>query len=219
MQAQGPPSTKICTYKDWLFAAYGQTFAETFPMEYGLKNHTTSAENITTDWLGPRMYRPSLEEVLRGALSPTTPDVHYITEFRYPSRRGFVSFLNLFLKQTELRVDHELVSLDPKARSLRFANGAESTYDYVISSIPLLPSVSVPTVLVNRSTDDGRTWSAPISPHHDTAQTQHGFGSLFDLPGGGFGLVWLDGRGIDPEADADVHVPSKSRYAERVKAG
>jgi hypothetical protein len=35
---------------------------------------------------------------------------------------------------------------------------------WMISSIPLLPtSLVVPTVFVNRSTDDGRTWSTPIS--------------------------------------------------------
>ncbi len=33
---------------------------------------------------------------------------------------------------------------------------------WLISSIPLLPTRQVPTVLVNRSTDDGRTWSAPV---------------------------------------------------------
>jgi BNR repeat-like domain len=33
---------------------------------------------------------------------------------------------------------------------------------WMISSIPLLPSTSVPTVFVNRSTDDGRTWSPPV---------------------------------------------------------
>ena len=36
---------------------------------------------------------------------------------------------------------------------------------WLISSIPLLPepSLTVPTVFVNRSTDDGRTWSQPVS--------------------------------------------------------
>jgi hypothetical protein len=33
---------------------------------------------------------------------------------------------------------------------------------WLISSIPLLPSAAVPTVFVNRSTDDGRTWSTPV---------------------------------------------------------
>lgn len=39
-------------------------------------------------------------------------------------------------------------------------DAAHSTW--LISSIPLLPSTSVPTVFVNRSTDDGRTWSTPV---------------------------------------------------------
>ena len=48
-----------------------------------------------------------------------------------------------------------------------------------------------------RSTDEGRTWSAPFSPHHDGTNTQHGFASLFDT-GGGLGVIWLDGRAMTP---------------------
>lgn len=44
------------------------------------------------------------------------------------------------------------------------------------------------------SADDGRTWSAPLSPHHDNTRTQHGFASLFEMPGRALGVVWLDGR-------------------------
>lgn len=46
------------------------------------------------------------------------------------------------------------------------------------------------------TSDDGRTWSAPASPHHDGTKTEHGFASLFALPGGDLGLVWLDGRAM-----------------------
>jgi hypothetical protein len=34
---------------------------------------------------------------------------------------------------------------------------------WMISSIPLLPNLVVPTVFVSRSTDDGRTWGPPVS--------------------------------------------------------
>jgi len=51
------------------------------------------------------------------------------------------------------------------------------------------------------SKDEGRTWSAPTSPHHDGTKTQHGFASLFQTPEGGLGLVWLDGRAVDPDPD------------------
>ena len=50
-------------------AAFGHTFAETFPLTYARKYHTTTQDELTTDWLGPRMYRPNLEEIFRGALA------------------------------------------------------------------------------------------------------------------------------------------------------
>jgi hypothetical protein len=46
------------------------------------------------------------------------------------------------------------------------------------------------------SRDDGRSWSAAVSPHHDATLTEHGFASLFQAPGAGLGLVWLDGRAM-----------------------
>jgi hypothetical protein len=51
------------------------------------------------------------------------------------------------------------------------------------------------------SKDEGRTWSAPASPHHDGTKSQHGFVSLFQTPDRGLGLVWLDGREVDPDPD------------------
>jgi len=50
------------------------------------------------------------------------------------------------------------------------------------------------------SKDSGATWSRPTTPHHDGTRTQHGFASLFQVPGGGLGLVWLDGRATNPES-------------------
>jgi hypothetical protein len=44
------------------------------------------------------------------------------------------------------------------------------------------------------SRNGGRTWSTPVTPHHDGTRTEHGFASLFPMPGQGLGLAWLDGR-------------------------
>jgi len=135
--ARQQPDAPVANYGEWLVASYGRTFAATFPMEYGRKYHTTEAANMTTDWLGPRLYRPELREVFQGVVSPSTRDVHYVSHFRYPSRNGFVSYLDPFLEQTELRLEHRLTRLDPRARTLAFANGEVVRYDQVVSSIPL----------------------------------------------------------------------------------
>jgi hypothetical protein len=49
------------------------------------------------------------------------------------------------------------------------------------------------------SKDDGRTWSPSLLPHSDGTKTEHGFASLFQMPGAGLGLVWLDGRAMTPQ--------------------
>lgn len=135
---QGETNGKpIENYADWLIASYGKTFAETFPMEYGFKYHTTTADNMSTAWLGPRLYRAKLEEVLVGALSPETPDVHYVDYVRYPSHDGFVSYLNLLPRHTQINLGHKLVKIDPAAQELHFANGVTAGYDAVVSSVPL----------------------------------------------------------------------------------
>jgi len=51
-------------------------------------------------------------------------------------------------------------------------------------------------VRLARSTDDGASWTKSFTPHHDGTQTEHGFASLFQMPGAGLGLVWLDGRAM-----------------------
>lgn len=135
--AREEPAKDIRNYEDWLVASYGRTFAENFPIPYNLKYHTTPPRNMTTDWLGPRMYRPSLEEALRGALGPTTKVVHYVDHFRYPRYGGFASYVLPFSVCADTHLDHELVRIEPRDRLLRFRNGAVVPYHQVISSIPL----------------------------------------------------------------------------------
>jgi protoporphyrinogen oxidase len=131
------PERPIKNYADWLVSSLGRTFADLFPMQYTRKYHLTTAENMSTDWLGPRIYRPTLEEVLRGALSPSAPHVHYITHFRYPTNGGFISYLNKFVPLGNLKLNHQLSSIDPITRTLTFSNGHITNYDGLVSSVPL----------------------------------------------------------------------------------
>jgi protoporphyrinogen oxidase len=137
VRASNATDPKISNYEDWLRASYGDTFAETFPMQYTVKYHTTEARNLNTRWIGPRLYRPKLEEVISGALVPSTPDVHYISHFRYPSRGGFKSYLHPFANMAKMHLSHKVMGIDPNTRVITFGNGRTLPYSALISSMPL----------------------------------------------------------------------------------
>lgn len=72
-------------------------------------------------------------------------------------------------------------------------------------------------VNIARSNDGGNAWSAPMVPHRDNTQTEHGFVSLISLADGRLGAVWLDGRNMKNMMETDEHAPAPEsmtlRYA------
>ena len=48
-------------------------------------------------------------------------------------------------------------------------------------------------VKVSQSSDGGRTWSTPVTPHRDSSPNEHGFVAMW-RDGNRLGAVWLDGR-------------------------
>lgn len=135
--APGAAADANQSYAQWLHRTYGRTFAETFPIVYGHKYHTTTMDRLTTDWIGPRMYRPSVEEILRGALGGSVEGAHYVDKFRYPSEGGFVSYLEPFARRFPLCLDHHLVRIQPKERVLAFRGRSDVPYKALVSSVPL----------------------------------------------------------------------------------
>lgn len=127
----------IANYEEWLIRCYGETYARQFPMDYTIKYHTTEAKNLTTDWLGPRLYQPELEEVIHGMLSPETPDKHYISEFRYPNKKGFANFLSEAKTIAPIRYESEVTEIDVLKRTFTINGNETHDYDHLVSSMPL----------------------------------------------------------------------------------
>jgi hypothetical protein len=65
------------------------------------------------------------------------------------------------------------------------------------------------------SKDDGKTWSSSFTPHHDGTKREHGFASLFQMPGAGLGLIWLDGRAMASAEGHDSHGASEGAMSVR----
>ena len=132
-------------FKEWLYAVFGETFSETFPIRYSDKYHTTEAENIDLYEIKSRFYHPSFNEVLFGALSRETENVHYLKNCYYPTEGGFIRFLDKIIPEILLKLDHKVTSIDPDKKYVVFNNGKIEKYDYLISSIPLPELIKIIT--------------------------------------------------------------------------
>ncbi len=124
-------------YGQWLIDGFGEKLARTFPYAYTRKYWTVEPEQMTTDWIEQRIYRPDLAEVLRGALSDEFYNIHYISSVRYPETGGFQSFLKGLQEGAKINYGFEMAEVDVKKKKITFKNGFERHYEALVSSIPL----------------------------------------------------------------------------------
>jgi len=73
-------------------------------------------------------------------------------------------------------------------------------------------------VMVSRS-KEGSAWDAPVTPHRDGTQTEHGFVSLVPEDGAGVSAVWLDGRMFDGKEEGDPTAEMYLRWAQLAPGG
>ena len=146
---------------------------------------------------GPASAQPQLTSSARGIVLSWLENAGSDTRLRFAERtptgwseaRTIASGSDFFANYADLPSVRRTASGEVVAHWLRRNSPQTSGYD----------------VMIAHSTDDGRTWSAPFSPHHDGTKTQHGFASFFERPGAAepFGVVWLDGRLTTPSTNPD----------------
>ena len=124
-------------YREWLHRSLGPVFADTFPAAYTRKYWTTDPENMTTEWVGPRMHAPSMEEVRAAARGPLGTSTYYITTARYPERGGFVEYTRKMAEGAHIEYEKQLVGVHFGDRRLRFADDTVAHYEHLVSTIPL----------------------------------------------------------------------------------
>jgi protoporphyrinogen oxidase len=103
---------------------------------------------MTTEWLGSkvggRISRPSMEDVVKGAIDKNPRVLNYLTQFGYP-RGGFGQIAEKLGAEIHVRTSCGLLGLDGRSRTLTFVDGSTRNYETAVSTIPLPSLVSVAT--------------------------------------------------------------------------
>ena len=124
-------------YEEWLRLQFGNYFAEHFPMIYTQKYWMKEAKELRTEWVGNRVYQPSLDEVIAGSQTPNTPVTYYAKEMRYPRKGGYKAFLTSLADVANIEYGMCVVEICPIEKIVRFTNGREIGYKKLYSSLPL----------------------------------------------------------------------------------
>lgn len=124
-------------YESWLRHQYGNGIAERYPLRYTEKYWATPAKNLSTTWIGNRMRRAELDEILFGAFSTETPNTYYTKEMRYPKVGGYKAFIQPLIDATDIRINHKVVAIDTKKKIVTFENGMQVAYQNLVSTLPL----------------------------------------------------------------------------------
>ena len=128
--------TPIHNYEDWLRVQYGDAFAERFPMVYTKKYWMKEAKELRTEWVGQRMYQPSVEEVIAGSKTADTPQLYYAKEMRYPAKGGYKSYICELGEQADVHYNAEVTCIDLR-KKIVIAGEEQYQYERLISSLPL----------------------------------------------------------------------------------
>ena len=124
-------------YQEWLDLAFGPVFAREFSAAYTRKYWTRDPVELTTDWVGGRVFLPKVEDVMAGSKGPLGRQTHYVTQVRYPRRGGYQSFARKIAAGSRLKLGEKVVRIDLLGRQVWTDSGASYAYTRLINTLPL----------------------------------------------------------------------------------
>jgi len=135
-------SRDMCNFESWIHATYGSGIAEHFMLPYNRKLWKYSLQLMSHDWVGNRVPRPSLEDVIRGALTDDHKGVGPNKTFVYPRAGGIGAIPARFYEllgpdRPKVITGAAIVGIDPIDRRLELADGQSIHYRYLILTLPL----------------------------------------------------------------------------------
>lgn len=124
-------------FDEWIEFNFGKEIGS-FLRKYNRKIWNLDLKKMNVDWVGDRIYKPSVKEVIDGAIGfNECSNFYYYNKFRYPKRGGFISFFSKLVQQENINVNSECTSIDLSKQKFIINNDRSYNFKYIISTIPL----------------------------------------------------------------------------------
>jgi len=132
------PDDPTVSFEEWSLATFGRGISDAFMFPYNQKLFRRSPAEMTADWVSWAVPRPSLTQVVQGALGIENQGMGYNPTFRYP-REGGIGVLPAALAQrmTHLRTGARVTEVDVERREVLLEDGERLAYDELVVTTPL----------------------------------------------------------------------------------
>lgn len=131
--AQTPPATMAA----WIDQAFGPGIGRVFMRPYNEKVWAFPLDELRADWVGERVVRPDVEEIVRGALGARSFAQFPNAVVRYPNVGGFANMFAFLRPARDRMARGKVVWIDPAARTLGLDTGQTLSWSAVVSTLPL----------------------------------------------------------------------------------
>ena len=127
---------------DFILRHLGVGFAQRFMFPYNEKLYSVPCEELSPEWGGRFIPRPSLEDVVRGAVGLSREDAGYNATFWYPREGGIESLVRGIVAEVsqlrgELRASARVDSIDASRRTVRLVSGEEIPFERLVLTAAL----------------------------------------------------------------------------------
>jgi protoporphyrinogen oxidase len=125
-------------FEEWIYHHFGKGIARNFMIPYNKKLFSIHPRYITSAWCDRFVPKPTLEEVISGAVGDNQRKLGYNIRFLYPKKGGIETLIKAFsagLANINLNLSPK--SIEYKKRCIILSNGAKITYNNLVSTIPL----------------------------------------------------------------------------------
>jgi protoporphyrinogen oxidase len=126
-------------FAEFVLRHLGEGFARNFMFPYNEKLWTVRPEELSTEWMGRFVPRPTLEQVVRGALGLGGDQEGYNATFLYPRQGGIEAFAAALARRLPRPAECGVrpVAVDRERKLARLSSGEEVRWRALIATLPL----------------------------------------------------------------------------------
>jgi len=133
-----PASARPVNFKKWILANLGYGFAKHFLFPFNKKFWKIPLEKLDTEWAEWSIPKPTIKDVIEGALGINREDYGYNVWFYYPRAGGIEKIAEaMSAKLGKICTNREIIAVHPNKRGLMLAKGEEMGYDRLVSTMPI----------------------------------------------------------------------------------